>query len=249
MPFSLPKWISDAAVIALIFSVGAYATRIELSIKSINEDIEEIKTNKIQEMEKKIVAVETAISIHHGRDWSEKMKKNTLLKVEDLEETIGGISDKFEKRVTSLGSNFSSTVKNLSDIQKRITAVGIWTKQGDALIKINRLEQFRALTVYSIVETDNPYEIMINKQHRRGGNYKKGDSIMLINPQPPGLQVEVSVKGFLDDPKSTNVLVQINEKLLDDLGLTTIGGQYELFVQGKPEALRWKTLDEIHQEL
>lgn len=72
---------------------------------------------------------------------------------------------------------------------------------------------------------------------------------MLINSRPPGLQVEVTVKGFLDDPKSSNILIQVNEKLLDDLGITTKEGQYELFVQCKPEALRWKTLDEIYKEL
>lgn len=172
MQLSLPKWIADVAVVVLIFTIGGYAARLEFGLNAINKDIEKIKTKQIQEMDKKIVAVETAISIHHGRDWSDKIAKNTLLRVEDLEQTIFGISKQFDQKMFNLGSNFDSTVQNLTDLQKRITAVDLWTKQGDAIIKRIRLEQFRALAVYTTAETENSYEIKINKQHRRGATLR-----------------------------------------------------------------------------
>lgn len=237
MPFSIPGWVPNTAIVLVIFSVGGYVARLEFELDTIDTEINEIKTKKVQELEKKIVAIETAMSIHHGHDWSEKAEKKALLKVGDLEE-----------EVSNLTSGFDSVISRLSDFKKRITAINLWTRQNDALIKKDRLEQFRALAVYSTLETDNPNEIMVNKQHNRGANYKKGDSILLMNPLPPGLQVEVTVKGFLDDPKNPSVLVQINEKLLDDLGLSTKDGQYELFIQGKPDVLRWKTLDEYYEK-
>lgn len=249
MPFTVHKWIYDVAIVGLIFTVGGFAARTEMNIADLKSEIDEIKNVRIAEIDKRIVSLETAISIHHGRDWSDKVQKNTLMKVQDLEETIDGISDKFEQRVSKLGTNFNSTAKNMSDIQIHIKAVGLWTKQGDDLIKLSRLEQFRALAVYSTAKVEDSTEIFINKQHVRGRNFNKGDIVMLINPLPPGKQVEVTVKGFIDDPNSSKVLVQINEGLLVDLGLTTLDGQYELFVQSKPESLRWKTLDDIYKDL
>lgn len=236
----LPKWVTDLAIVGLIFTVGGYATRIELAINGINEDI--------AEMEKQIVSFDTAISIHHGPNWTEKARSNDLKRVEDLEKTIGGISEKFEERVTTLGSGFTSTSKDMSDIQRKVEAINRWTQQGDVLIKKSRLDKFRALANYATYESPDPTQVSINKQHSRGKNFKIGDRLILENPAN-GSSVEVGVKSMLDDPNSSNILVQLPQDLLLELGLTTQGGRYELYIQGKPEALRWKSLDQIYQEL
>jgi hypothetical protein len=55
----------------------------------------------------------------------------------------------------------------------------------------------------------------------------------------------VIVEGYIDDPKSPNILIQLNKRLLNDLGLTTKDGNYELFVQNNPESLRWKSLEDF----
>ena len=68
MAITVPKWISDVAIVGLIFAVGAAVTRIEMNIDDLRNDINEIKNIRIADLEKKIVAVETAISIHHGPD-------------------------------------------------------------------------------------------------------------------------------------------------------------------------------------
>lgn len=72
---------------------------------------------------------------------------------------------------------------------------------------------------------------------------------MILENPANGSSVEVGVKSMLDDPNSSNILVQLPQDLLLELGLTTQGGRYELYIQGKPEALRWKSLDQIYQEL
>ena len=249
MPFTVPKWVSDVAIVGLIFAIGAAATRMEMNINDLRSDIDEIKNKRITSLEKKIIAVETAISIHHGPDWSDKVQKNTLMRVEDLEETIGGLSQTFEQRFSVFDTDFNSTVAGINNLQARIEAVDLWTRQADKIIEDSRLEQFRVLAVYSDAEVDNPNEVFINKQHVRAWNFKNGDTVILSNPFPPGKQIEVSVKGFLDDPSRSDVLVQINKALLPDLGLTTIGGQYELYTQSKPETLRWKSLNKIYKEL
>lgn len=236
----LPKWATDLAIVGLIFTVGGYAARIELAIDGVNEDIDQ--------MEKKIVAFDTAISIHHGPNWTERVKSNDLKRVEDLEDTIGGITAKFEERVTKLGSGFSSTAQSMSDIQRKVEAVNRWTQQGDYLIKKSRLDRFRALANYATYESPDPTQVSINKQHSRGKNFKIGDRLILENPAN-GSSVEVGVKSLLDDPKSPNILVQLPQDLLPELGLTTQGGRYELYIQGKPEALRWKSLDQIYEDL
>lgn len=238
MPIKLPSWTTDVAIIILIFTVGGYVARLEYGIS-------EIKT-AISNLEKESIAMETAISIHHGRDWSEKVENKTLKRVDDLESTIGDVSKQFDGKISKLNVSFCSTDVSLSDLKAQITAVHNWTKQGDGLIRRSRLEAFRALAVFSKAKVDDEKRIWINKQHSKGRNFKKGDSVLLENPMPPGLQVEVTVEGFLDDPKCSDILVQINEKLIEQLGLTKELGQFELFIQGKPEALRWKTLEELY---
>jgi hypothetical protein len=140
-------------------------------------------------------------------------------------------------------------VGDIGDLQARIEAVNLWTKQADKIIERSRLERFRVLAVYSDADVSDPHQVFINKPHVKAWNFKKGDSLVLSNPLPPGRQIEVSVGGFLDDPTSSEVLVQINKALLPDLGLTTAGGQYELYAQSRPEALRWKSLNQIYKEV
>ena len=240
MSLQLPKWATDLAIVGLIFAIGGYAARIELAIDNINEEIDQI--------EKKVVAFDTAISIHHGPNWTERAKSNDLKRVEDLEDTIGGISSQFEKEVTKLGSGFNSAAQNLDDLQKKAEAVNLWTQQGDYLIKKSRLDRFRALANYATSGPKDSTQVSINKQHTRGNNFKIGDRIILENPAN-GRSVEVIVKSLLNDTKNTNILVQLPKDLLPELGLTTKGGNYELYIQGKPEALRWKSLNQIYKEL
>ncbi|EAS40746.1 hypothetical protein C9J48_10965 [Photobacterium profundum] len=242
MAVSIPKWAADAAIVVLIFSVGAYSARVEFTIKELNKQIEELKTKSIPELDKKLAVQEGAISIHHGSDWSKRVEDNSLLKVVDLE-------NKFNKSVSELGNDFNTNSKSIINVQIAIEAAHLWAKQQDKRIRDKRLEQFRALAVYSTAKSNDTIGVYINKQHTRGGDYKKGDHIVLINPLPPGLQVEVIVKGFLDDPASSNILVQLNEKLLVDIGLTTRDGQYELFIQNDSDILRWKKIEDVYKEL
>lgn len=234
MPINLPKWATNAAFVAMIFAAGGYVARLETGLNKMD--------NSIRDMETRIVKIETAISIHHGNDWTEKIDNKTLKRVDEIEKTIGGISSKID-------SSFNSTVQNVNDLDNRIKAIHLWTRQGDEIIKRSRLEQFRAIAVYSTSSPENYKRIFINKQHKKGGNFRKGDTVLLINPLPPGLQVEATVEGFLDDPNSPNILVQFNLKLLKDLNLDPKEGKYELFVQNKPQSLRWMTLDECMNEI
>ena len=234
----LPKWATDLAIVTLIFTVGGYATRLELVITSMNEDIDQL--------DKKVAVLNTAISIHHGPDWSKRMDE--LRRVEDLEETITGITAAFEDKVGNLGTSFNSTVKNLDDLNRKVEAVDRWTQQGDFLIERSRLDRFRALANYSTRNTHDPTLVSVNKAHRMGRNFKIGDSLILENPAN-GRSVEAKVKSLLDEPEKSEILVQLSQDLLPDLELAATDGLYELFIQGKPEALRWKSLDQIYAEL
>lgn len=241
MQLKLPSWVSDVAVVGLIFAIGGYVARLEYGIS-------EIKKNA-HNLEKKIVALETAISIHHGKDWTDKLENKTLSKVNDLEKAISGVEKSLDKKVESLGSSFNSAVGGLNDLQARAKAINRWTQQADALIKRSRLDRFRSIAVFTTRQVDDPHEIYINKQHVKGKNFKKGDPVLLINPLPPGQQEEVVVAGFLDDPTKPKTLVQINEKLIQKLGLNRDLGEFELFVQPNPVALRWNTLEDFYQQL
>ncbi len=237
----VPTWVTNSGLVILIFGVGSYVARLEVGLRDINEDIRNLET--------KVVKVETAISIHHGVDWSVKVEEKTLKRVDEIEKTIGGLSRQFGERVGKLGKDFSDTVDDLSDLGDRFRAVHEWTKQGDAIIQESRLEQFRALAVYSDRAVSDRNRIFINKQHDKAFNFEKGDEVILANPLPPGRQVEAVVEGFIDDPNNSNVLVQLNVKLLQNLDLDTKLGRYELFVQGKREYLRWKSLDELLEQV
>lgn len=234
-----PKWLTNVAIVGLIFTIGTYVARLEYGIKNIQERLEKI--------EKKFVAVETAISIHHGQDWSSKIENKTLKKVDDLETKIGSISQTFDEKVKRIGENFGSTVNNLEDIQAKVKAVHMWTQQGDVLIKKSRLEPYRVIADFRKSTSDDQNVVLINKAHRRSGNFKLEDHIILRNPQPPGREVEVIVGGYFDNPDQDTILVQITEGLVEKLDLRRELGHFELFVQGKPEALRWKTLDELYE--
>lgn len=226
MTLNAPKWVTDVALVGLIFAAGVHVNKLNNRLEGIEE--------LLNENGKKTVQLETAISIHHGNDWSEKVESKAIKRVDEIEKTIGDI-----------GIKFNSATTNITDIKHCMKALTAWTKQGDVLIKRNRLDQFRALAVYTDQSTNDHKNVFINLQHDKGNNFKKGDTILLTNPLPPGRKVEVLVEGYIDDPKSTNVLVQINKKLLKDLGFTTKDGFYELFVQNKPESLRWKTLEQL----
>jgi len=237
---NFPPWVTNVAIVGLIFSIGGYVTRLEYGMAEINKTL--------ANQGKKIVALDTAISIHHGSDWSTKVENNTLKKVDDLEGKIGDIEKSFDGKLINLDHDFDSTVKNLDDLQARVRAVNSWTQQGDKIIINSRLEPVRALANFARGKIADSTRVLINKQHRLGRNYKIGDNIVLKSAQPPSLEVETIVSGYLDDTEHQDILVQINESLLDALGLDEKQGRYELYVQAKPEALRWKTLDELYKE-
>jgi hypothetical protein len=226
MRFNPPKWLTDAAVVGLIFAAGVYYNTVDTRLGQIE--------NNLNENVKKIIKLETAISIHHGNNWSEKVESKTLKKVDEIEKTIGDI-----------GTDLGSTLTNVNDIKHCMKAISAWTEQGDKIIKSLRLNKFRALAVYTENATENYKYIFINLQHDKGCNFKKGDRVQIESSLPPARQVEVIVEGYIDDPKSPNILIQLNKRLLNDLGLTTKDGNYELFVQNNPESLRWKSLEDF----
>ncbi len=241
MPFRLPNWASDVAIVGAIFAVGGYVARLEYGIAEMQEEI--------RDLDKKIVSIETAVSIHHGSDWTEKLQDKTLSKVDDLENTITRVGSDLDKKMKSIGDHFESKVNELSDLEKTAGAMKLWAKQADRLVENSRLERFRSIALFTTRNVDDPLEVYINKQHHKGRNFKKGDPVLLINPLPPGLQEEVVVAGFLDDPTKPKVLVQINERLVEKLGLDRKAGEFELFVQPNPKALRWKTFDDFYIEV
>ncbi len=230
MIFTLPKWASDITLVGIIFAAGGLYYETNNRIKQLED--------KVIKLEKSSAVQEKAISIHHGSDWSVKLDE--LLKVTDLQGTL-------TKTTESFNSSYQSNVVKIKDTDKWVASIRNWAKQQDGLIRTDTLNKFRAVAVYSSSKGGDSFQIKINKQHSKGAYYKKGDKVLIENPAPPGLQVEVTVKGFLDDPNSSNVLVQMNESLLSELGLTTQEGRYELFVTNNPDILRWKSLEEIHQ--
>jgi hypothetical protein len=232
MNVSLPKWISDPAILGIIFTiVGAIFTAgvlyngVNNDIKNINNEIEkihEVHNKEVKEISDRLIALETAMKIHHGADWSERILNNNLLRVAHLE------------RSTS----------RISDMESRITAINIWTKQADELIKKNRLEEFTALAIYSNDGENHANDVWVNKQHIKGNGFNKGDYFLVKSPISKR-EIDVHVIGIADDAKRPDILLQVNKKFLQKLGLKEQNGIYELSVQQKPESLRWKSLDQI----
>lgn len=229
MSMEVPKWLSDVGLVGAIFVAGGM-------YYSINNRIEQLE-NEVAALKTASAVQEKAISIHHGQDWSKRL--DGLMKVEDLKDSLATaqktLNNRYELNADKIESN---------DIW--LLSLRSWAEQQDGLIRSQTLDRFRAIAVYSRQNGGDAFQIMINKQHTKGSFYKKGDKVLIENPAPPGLQVEATVKGFLDDPASSNVLVQMNEGLLSELGLTTKMGRYELYITNNADILRWKSLEDIY---
>ncbi|GAB2659074.1 hypothetical protein [Vibrio panuliri] len=229
MSFEVPKWLTDVALVGAIFTAGGIYFSTNDRIQQLETEVAALKTASAVQ--------EKAISIHHGRDWSDRLDQ--LMKVEDLKGSLTSTE-------AALSEHYKTNAGKIETNDIWLSSVRSWAEQQDALIRSQTLDKFRAIAVYSQQKSGNAFEVMINKQHVKGSFYKKGDRVLIENPAPPGFQVEASVKGFLDDPASSNVLVQMNEGLLSELGLTTKLGRYELYITNNADILRWKSLEDIY---
>ncbi|ANP76766.1 hypothetical protein A134_10260 [Vibrio crassostreae 9CS106] len=221
MALKLPSWFSDLGVVALIFSAGGFY----FTINELNQNYADI--------DKRITVVEKAISIHHGSDWSDRV--NELSKVEDL-------NRQFEASISDFDDKYKTNLKSIEAIEDWVSSAKAWAEQIDQM-EINRIaNSFRAKVVYSTVRTGQNNSVRINKAHEKGSGYQIGDRIFIENPVPPNLEVEAFVVGYLNDKVNSDVLLQINEELLGQLGLTTQNGRYELLITNKFTEENWTTL-------
>ena len=229
MALEIPKWLTDLALVGVIFSAGGvYFTSVG-KIEQLEKDVASLQNeNKL---------LEQAITAHHGLNWQTNIKEITP--VDDLKSNYHETKSTFNKTLEKSESQIANTTSWVSSIRK-------WAVQQDALVRQETLNRFRAIAVYTNSKALETKHIYINKQHVKGSYYKKGDRVLIENPLPPARQAEVVVEGFIDDPINANVLVQLNESLLEQLGLTTVAGRYELFITNDPQVLRWKSLENIH---
>ena len=108
-PFNSPTWVTNTGLVALIFLVGGYVARLEMGITAIHDSINSLKT--------RIVKIETAISIHHGVDWSERVENKTLIKVAEIDRNISESSMRLNNSIKELDRNVINTTHNMQDIQ------------------------------------------------------------------------------------------------------------------------------------
>ena len=183
-------------------------------------------------------------------------------KLEDEFHTLKSKNESYERALEShLGSDWVSNIdmktshptkisKNSEKIaisDNWISSIREWSKQQDLLIRKDKLDRFRAIAVYSKKSSLSTFNVKINKHHVKGKNYQIGDEVLIENPEPPTNSFRVKVIGFSNDIENSDVLVQINYSLLKELGLSTRGGRYELYVTNDEQVLRWKSLGEVYK--
>ena len=231
MKLTLPSWVKDVALVAAIFAAGGAYVELKIKVSQLE--------SKVHSLEQSNDDLTKVVIVQYGVDWQENVSEiiNMNTWKSEVSTSVEGVSSKISANTTQIESNNSW-----------VSSIREWAVQQDALIRSNTLDKFRAIAVYSKSKSLETFEIRINKQHAKGAYYKTGDKVLIENPLPPARQVEVIVQGFIDDPASSNVLVQVNESLLSELGLTTLAGRYELFVTNDPDVLRWKSLENLRIE-
>ncbi|MFA0502524.1 hypothetical protein [Vibrio sp. 10N.222.46.A1] len=231
LKLSLPSWAKDVAIVTVIFAAGGAYVELKLKVSQLESDVLTLeKSNK--NMTNVIIA-------QYGVDWQKNISEIT---------NVDSWKSEVNSSIDGLDPKISANTKLIDWNSSWVTSIQNWAVQQDALIRSSTLDKFRAIAVYSKSKSLETFEIRVNKQHVKGAFYKLGDKVLIENPHPPARQVEVIVQGFINDPANSNVLVQVNESLLSELGLTTLSGRYELFVTNDPDVLRWKSLKNLRKE-